>query len=73
MSDRFTSALLAALNESDEVKGSDSSSTAAAPHEDAVRPLDTGPAAPESEVSDNRFAAIISSCIAKFRSGRGTT
>ena len=73
MSDRFTSALLAALNESAEMKDSDTSSAAAAPHEDAVDPLDTGPAAAESEVSENKFAAIISSCMAKFRSGRGTS
>jgi hypothetical protein len=99
MTDKFTSALLAALNESAEMKESDWNSIeavlrqpveaaepAAAAHDtvdrdaaiDAVEPtepVDLGwqaapPRFPERPDGENRFAATISSGMAKIRSGR---
>jgi len=70
MPDRFSSALLAALNESVEVKESDWNSIAAvlrAPIDPPdVRPQQTAYA----PASENRFAATISSGMARVREGR---
>jgi hypothetical protein len=68
MSDRFTDALLAALNESAEAREGDWDSIAAVlrvPIASADAP--TQGAVPASE---NRFAATVSSCMAKIREGR---
>jgi hypothetical protein len=96
MTDKFTSALLAALNDSAEIKESDWNSIEAvlpqpveaadptAEHDavdrdaaiDAVEPtepVDLGwqaPRFPERPDGENRFAATISSGMAKIRSGR---
>jgi hypothetical protein len=96
MTDKFTSALLAALNASAEVKESDWNSieavlrrpidegepvveieaveaVGAADSMDVVEqpdPLDAGPRAAGPQVSENRFAATISSGMAKIRSGQ---
>jgi hypothetical protein len=68
MTDKFTSALLAALNESTEVNESDWNSIGAvlrAPRDPAKAEL----RAVGSPVSENRYAATISSVMAKIRSG----
>lgn len=67
MTDRFMSAVLAALNESAEVKESDWNST-----ETVLRgPADqAGIQAPAPQAAEDRFAATVSSCMAKIRSGR---
>lgn len=70
MSDRFTSALLAGLNEAAEVNESDWASIAAVLRgsvvaADAPTQIPVYPPAPE-----NRFAATVSSCMARVREGR---
>jgi hypothetical protein len=70
MSDKFTDALLKALNESTEVKESDWNSIAA-----VLRGPTVAAAAPSQETiclpaSENRYAATVSSCMAKIREGR---
>jgi hypothetical protein len=68
MPDRFSNALLAALNESVELKESDWNSIAAVlrgPMEPAATRQ-----APHVSASENRFAATISSGMAKVRAGR---
>jgi hypothetical protein len=69
MTDRFMSAVLAALNESAEVKDSDWHSIEAVLR-GSVDPVDDGLQAAGSQVSENRFAATVSSCMARIRSGR---
>lgn len=69
MPDRFMTAVLAALNESAEVKEADWHSIEALLR-GSVDPVDVGPQAAGSQVSENRFAATICSGIAKVRSGR---
>jgi hypothetical protein len=69
MSDKFTDALLKALNESTEVNESDWNSIAAVLRGPAVA------AAPSQETicapaPENRYAATVSSCMAKIREGR---
>ena len=69
MTDRIMSAVLAALNQSAEVKESDWNSI------EAVLPgpvglVDVSLKAAGSQVSENRFAATISSGMARIRSGR---
>ena len=68
MSDRFTDALLAALNESAEAKESDWDSVAAVLRE----PVASADAPTQDAVSasENRFAATVSSCMARIREGR---
>ena len=66
MPDRFTSTLLAALNESAEVNESDWRSIEAILR---WRTDTAGSQTGESQVSENRFAATISSGMAKVRSG----
>lgn len=68
MSDRFTDALLAALNESAEANESDWDSVAAVLRE-PVDLVDV-PAQQPAPTSENRFAATVSSCMAKIREGR---
>ena len=92
MTDKFTSALLAALNESAEMKESDWNSIEAVLRQpiDAVDPIEkndaadqgaaiepaepvdvewqTAPQFPERQDGENRFAATISSGMAKIRS-----
>ncbi|KRQ94753.1 hypothetical protein CQ12_04290 [Bradyrhizobium jicamae] len=70
MSDRFTSALLTALNEAAEVKESDWTSIEAVLRgpvaaADAQTQVAVYPPDPE-----NRFAATVSSCMARVREGR---
>jgi hypothetical protein len=66
MSERFTSALLAALNESTEFKDNGWNSI-----EEVLRgqspSTDFGPSQPQG--SENRFAAVVSSGMAKIRAG----
>lgn len=66
MSDRLTSALLAALNESTEIKDSDWQQL-----ERALRGqpdgVDSGPGADPKTGSENRFAATVCSGMAKVR------
>ena len=67
MPDRFTIALLSALNNSTEDKGYDWNSI-----EDILSgrntPVDSGSSPVELQVSENRFAATISSGMARLRS-----
>jgi hypothetical protein len=68
MPDKFISAVLAALNESTELVESDWNPIEPAPAE----PVDTVEAEPPGaglEGSEIRFAATVSSCMAKIRSG----
>ena len=69
MTDRFMTAVLAALNESAEVKEADWHSIEALLR-GSVDPVDVVPRAAGPQVSENRFAATICSGIAKVRSGR---
>jgi hypothetical protein len=64
MTDRFMSAVLAALNESVEVNESDWNSIEAALPVDLVDVQ-----APDPRISENRFAIMVSSGMAKIRSG----
>jgi hypothetical protein len=70
MPDRFSNALLAALNESAEVRDSDWNSIA-----DVLRaPISATCSRPQMSIdapfSENRFAATIGSCMARVRDGR---
>jgi hypothetical protein len=66
MTDRFMSAVLAALNESAEVTENDWNSIEAA----IRRPVNlVGVEADDAQVSENRFAVMVSSGMAKIRSG----
>ncbi|WP_154070988.1 hypothetical protein [Bradyrhizobium lablabi] len=69
MPDRFTSALLFALNNSTEIKEHDWTSI-----EDVIRgrvnPVDFRPPPVDLQVPENRFAATISSGMARLRSAR---
>ena len=67
MTDRFMSAALAALNQSAEVDESDWNSIEAVLR-GSVDPVDVEPRAVRPQVSENRFAATISSGMAKVRS-----
>jgi hypothetical protein len=69
MPDRFASALLAALNESAEVKESDWNSIEAVLR-GSLNLVDTEPQLASAQISENRFAATVSSGMAKIRSGR---
>jgi hypothetical protein len=67
MTDRFMSAALAALNESAEVKESDWNSIEAVLR-GSHDPVDVGLQAAGPQLPENRFAATISSGLAKIRS-----
>jgi hypothetical protein len=69
MPDRFMSAVLTALNESAEVKQSDWQSIEAVLR-GAVAPADVELQGAGPRISENRFAATVSSCMARARSGR---
>ena len=70
MSDRFTDALLAALNEAAEEDESDWDSIAAVLR-GPVAPADAQTQeAVDPPASENRFAATVSSCMARIREGR---
>jgi hypothetical protein len=69
MPERFMSAVLAALNESAEVKESDWKSIEAVLR-GAAGPADAEMQGAGSQISENRFAATVSSCMARVRSGR---
>jgi len=70
MPDRFSNALLAALNEAVEAKESDWNSIAAL----LRAPIDAADSRPQTTAHvpapENRFAATISSCMARVREGR---
>jgi hypothetical protein len=66
MTDRFMSAVLAALNESTEVEESDWKSITAT-HRATVDAADAVQQAVELEVSENRFAETVSFGMAKVR------
>jgi hypothetical protein len=66
--DKFMRAVLAALNESTELVESDWNPTEAAPDE-PVGTVEAGPPGAGLEGSEIRFAATVSSCMAKIRSG----
>ena len=69
MPDRFMTAVLAALNESAEVKEADWHSIEAVLR-GAVDPADVELQGAGPQISENRFAATVSSCMARARSGR---
>lgn len=68
MPDKFMSAVLAALNESAELTESDLNPIEPAPAE-PVDTVEAKPAGAALEGSAIRFAATVSSCMAKIRSG----
>lgn len=68
MADKFTSALLAALNESAEINESDWNAIEPVPRA-PIDPVEVELHAAGPLVSENRFAATISSVMAKIRSG----
>jgi hypothetical protein len=74
MPERFMNAVLAALNESAEVKDSDWKSIeavlrgAVGPADVEIQDVEIQDAGPQ--ISENRFAATVSSCMARVRSGR---
>jgi hypothetical protein len=71
MADRFTSALLAALNEAAEVKEGDWNSIEAVLRAPVGRQASGAlPAQGSGSLPENRFAATISSGMARIRSGR---
>lgn len=68
MPDRFMNAVLAALNESAEVKDSDWKSIEALLR-GAAGPADGEIEGAGPQIPENRFAATVSSCMARARSG----
>jgi hypothetical protein len=70
MSDKFTDALLTALNESTEVQESDWNSIAAVLRGPIAAADDRPQVTIHPPASENRYAATVSSCMAKIRAGR---
>ena len=69
MSTEFMSAVLAALNETAEVEEGDRDPSQTVPTEPAEA-IDIALQATDPQSSETRFAAIVSSCMAKIRSAR---